>query len=81
MPTSTPQKTVTVAVSPATNSKINWTQLASILAMAAAYFGLDVSAETLAAIIFGIASAGDVITMVWKTWFTKTVTPESIAKS
>jgi hypothetical protein len=54
-------------------SKINWTQIAGFAASALIYFGVEVSAEQLAAIILGIQSAAALLTMVWRTWFTKPV--------
>lgn len=58
-------------------SKINWTQIIGVVAMLGAMFGLDLDAQTQAAIVAGIVAVQGVATVIFKTWFTKTVTPES----
>lgn len=70
-----------VPVKPAVASKINWLQIAGIGASVAAYFGLDLSAADLAAVIGGIQAVVAVVTVVMRTWFTKSVTTESAAKA
>lgn len=72
--------TVTVNVKPATESKINWTQIAGIVASVAAYFGLNLDANQLVEVILGIQAAVAVLTVIFKTFFTKTITPVSAAK-
>lgn len=71
---------VTVPVKPAVESTINWTQIAAFGASAAAWFGLNVTPETLAAIILGVQAVQTLVTVVLKTFFTKSVTPASAAK-
>lgn len=58
-------------------SKINWTQVIGVVAMLGAMFGLDLDAQTQAAIVAGIVAVQGVATVIFKTWFTSTVTPES----
>jgi hypothetical protein len=59
-------------------SKINWVQAGGIVASVAAFFGLDVPPDTLAAIIGGIQAAAALITVVMRTWFTRSVTTKSV---
>lgn len=54
-------------------SKINWTQIVSFIAMVAALFGLDISAELQAALVTAIGAVAAVVTIVWRTWFTDKV--------
>jgi hypothetical protein len=54
-------------------SKINWTQVVSVIAMVATMFGFDFPAETQAAIVSVIVALNGAITMIWRTWFTKPV--------
>lgn len=61
-------------------SKVNWTQFASIGATLLAWIGLDLSAEQLVAVITGIQAVQSIATVIFKTWFTKSVTPQSAAK-
>ena len=60
-------------------SKINWTQFTGIAASLLAWVGLDVSTETLIAIIGGIQAVQAVVTVIIRTWFTKAVTPQSVS--
>lgn len=61
-------------------SKINWVQAGGMFASVAAFFGLDVPPDTLAAIIGGIQAAAALVTVMLKTFFTPTVTPQSAGK-
>lgn len=61
-------------------SKINWTQALAVLAMALAYFGIDLDVKTQAAILAAIIPIQAVITWVLKTFFSNTVTPSAAAK-
>lgn len=72
---------VTVSVKPASESKINWTQFVSMGAMLLTYFGLPLSPEQQAGIIMTIGVVGDLFTWIMKTWFTSTVTPQSVGKA
>lgn len=67
----------TVDIKPAAESKINWTQIAGILASVAAIFGLNVDPGTLVTIIVGIQTLVGVVTIIFKTFFTGTITPSS----
>jgi hypothetical protein len=57
-------------LNPALLSKINWTQVVSFGAMALTVFGLDLPPETQVAIVAVITGLTNVITIVWRTWFT-----------
>jgi hypothetical protein len=74
---------VTVETKPALASKINQTQLAQLVTQAAALwlgqkFGLD--AMTQGMLQAGLAMGLSGLTAIFKTWFTKTITPQSAAK-
>lgn len=72
-------KTVTVPVKSDWTSKINWTQVLTFAAQVVAMFGLDVPPElipTLAVLIQGVGTAA---TIIFRTWFTKTVTVSSVS--
>ncbi len=68
----------TVPVKSPWTSKINWAQAIGVLASAGALFGLDVSAETQAQIVVGIQAIIGVATVIVRTWFTRSVTAESV---
>jgi hypothetical protein len=59
-------------------SKINWVQAGGMFASVMAFFGLDVPPDTLAAIIAGIQAAAALVTVVMRTWFTRSVTTKSV---
>ena len=69
-----------VDVKPDWASKINWTQLVSSLAVITAMFGFDVSPETQAHIVAGIAVVSNVVTFIMRTWFTTKLTTSNAAK-
>ena len=73
-------QTVTVPVKSAAASKINWTQLAGLAASVAAYFGLNLDPATMVQIVLGIQAGQSLLTMILKTFFTKTVTPASVGQ-
>lgn len=54
----------------AVSSKINWTQIIAVLAMAASLFGFDLDTETQAALAISIQSVAAAVTVIWRTWFT-----------
>ena len=62
-------------------SKVNWTQVATFGASMAAVAGLNVSADTLLQIVLGIQAVQSIATIIIKTWFTKSVTAPSVAKT
>ena len=76
--------TVAVATQSAWASKINWTQAVGIFATVLALATMNkvsIPVEqqaTIVAVIQGIAS---LVTWIMKTWFTKTVTPASVANA
>ena len=66
----------TVPVKSAWLSKINWASVISVVAAVLTYFGLNLDAETQAAILTAITSVTAVIIWVLRTFFNRTVTPE-----
>lgn len=78
MPPILPNPTVRVETKSAWMSKINWTQIGSSMAalLTANVFGLDF--ETQAKVLLGLNIAQSVGTVVLKTWFTNTVSPQSM---
>lgn len=70
--------TVVAPVKPATESKINWTQVITFAVQVITMFGLNVPPElipTLAVVIQGI---GTVATIIFRTWYTKSLTFGSV---
>jgi hypothetical protein len=51
-------------------SKINWAQIAGMVATCLAYFNLSIPPEQLVAVVIGIQSAVSVFTMIRRTFFT-----------
>lgn len=70
----------TVPVKSAALSKINWTQAAAFAAMVFAAFGVDLDADTQAAVVSAIVGAQALVTWVLRTWFTTAVTPGSVGQ-
>lgn len=66
---------VEVAVKSAWWSKINWTQVVSMAASAAVFFGFNLPEDQKAAIIAVLNGLSGVMTIVLRTWFTSTITP------
>jgi len=54
-------------------SKINWTQIISVIAMVGSFVGLDLSPELQAALVTAIGAVAGVVTIVWRTWMTDKV--------
>src|SRR6266481_2584005 len=76
--------TVAVAVESGWWSKINWTQAVGFAStgMTLAFgYKYAIPVDTQLAIVAAIQSAQTVATWVFKTWFTKTVTPSSVANA
>ena len=57
---------------PAWASKVNWTQIISVLAMLLAMFGIDLDADIQAQLAVTISSVAAALTIIWRTWFTTT---------
>lgn len=77
-----PPTAAVVPVASAWASKINWAQLISLFAVIAAIWNIQISPELQTGLVTGIlALAGliDVLTAVFRTWFTKSVTPASVS--
>jgi hypothetical protein len=53
-----------------TTSKINWTQIAGVVAAFAMYYGVEIEPEALAAALVGTQSIVALITIIWRTWYT-----------
>ncbi len=70
-----------VQVKSAWTSKINWVQAAGLVASAAAYFGLQLTADQVLGVIAAIQTVTAVVTWVVKTWFSNSVTSASAGKS
>jgi hypothetical protein len=70
----------TVEVKSAWLSKINWKEALTIAAVIGAYFGIDLDANTQAAILAAIASGSAIVGWILRTFFTKTITPSVAAK-
>lgn len=69
-----------VEVKSAFLSKINWTQLISVLASLLVVFGFNIPPELQAQIAAAITAVSAIATIVMKTWFTQTITPASAEK-
>jgi hypothetical protein len=67
----------TVPVKSATSSKINWVALLGPVTSMLAWWGLNVTPEVLLAIVMGVQAGQSVITMILRTFFSKSVTPAS----
>ena len=72
---------VAVPVKSAWTSKINWVQAVAVVAALGTMFGVDLSPEDQVKIITGITVVQGFVTGVIKTWFTPTVTPQSVPPS
>lgn len=60
-------------------SKIFWTQLVAIVSMALTVFGgFEISPQTQLEIVSAVLFVQGGVTMVFKTFFTSTVTPSSV---
>lgn len=55
---------------PVWESKINWTQIITVLVMLLAMFGIEVHPETQARLAVSISSLAGALTILWRTWFT-----------
>lgn len=72
--------TVVVGVQSSWVSKINWTSMVGPAVSLAAFFGLNLSAEELTKVVIGVQALQSIATIIFKTFFTTTVTPSSAAK-
>lgn len=61
-------------------SKINWTQLGGVLLSGLEIALTNLPPATLLVMVGGNQLAAAILTFVLKTWFTRTVTPQSAAK-
>ena len=67
-----------VPVKPAVLSKINWTQVAGVAASVLALWGIEMTPEEQVTVVSAIQIVAGVLTVAFRTWFTKSVTPSSI---
>jgi hypothetical protein len=75
----TPPAATVAPVRSAFLSKINWTSLAGPIAGVLAFVGIkDVSAEQIGYIMLGIQTAQSVATIIFRTFYTSTITPSSL---
>ena len=73
-----------VAVQGSWFSKINWTQAVAMAAMLLAFFTgnklqIDPSQQTAIVVVVGLV--GQIVTVILKTYFTSTITPQSVSGS
>lgn len=61
-------------------SKINWTQAISFAAMLLTMFGIDLPDDVRDALLATIVGLQAILTWVFKTFFTTTITPTSANK-
>lgn len=66
----------TAQVKSAAKSKINWTQMISVAAMVLSYLGFDLTPEDQAIAVTAIGAGTAFFTMLFRTFFNRTVTPE-----
>ncbi len=59
-------------------SKTNWTQVVAAAAAILLVFGVDIDAKTQAEVCAGIVALQGAITIIFHTWFSPTVTPQSL---
>jgi len=69
---------VAVPVKSSFLSKINWTNFTGIIAGLLAYFGLNIPEAVLTEVILAIGTITQLVTMVFRTFFTKSVTTASV---
>ncbi|SNY92809.1 hypothetical protein SAMN04515647_3077 [Cohaesibacter sp. ES.047] len=55
---------------PAWESKVNWTQIISVIAMGLTMFGVDLDPDLQARLAVAISSLAGAATIIWRTWFT-----------
>ncbi|MBA3753047.1 MAG: hypothetical protein H0X01_02670 [Nitrospira sp.] len=71
-------RTTLVPVRSAWSSKIVWTQVISIGATLAAGYGIDLDPDTQLALATGVPVALAFLTGIFRTYFTKSVTPSAL---
>ncbi len=71
-------KSVVVDVKPASKSKINWVNFVTLLVGIAASFGIVIPADFQELLLQIVAIAGPLLTIIMRTWFSKTVVAESV---
>jgi hypothetical protein len=65
-----------VPIKSAGKSKINWTQIIALAAMVLSYVGFDLDVEAQAGVVTAIMAVQAVVTMLFRTFANRTVTPE-----
>ena len=66
-----------VPVKSAATSKINWTAILSSAAMLGSYFGLDLNAGQVGAVVTAVGVGSQLVQLVLRTFFTKSVVASS----
>lgn len=72
--------TVVVEEKSAWLSKINWTQILTVVFTLLAAFGVNIPEEMKVNIIAAVTAIGGIVTVVMRTWFTTKVTSASAAR-
>lgn len=66
-----------VSVQSPTLSKVNWAQLVMLVLTLLTYAGIDIDDHTKLVIVEGLVAVGTVVTVIFKTFFTKSITSTS----
>lgn len=66
-----------VPVQSAFLSKVNWTQVIMLLLTLITWAGVPIDDATKLQIVSGVVAIGTILTIAWKTWFTKSIAPQS----
>lgn len=61
-------------------SKINWTQVLTVAFTLLAAFGVNIPEDMKVNLITAVTAIGGLLTVVLRTWFTKSITPSSAAR-
>ena len=72
--------TVIVEEKSAWFSKIAWTQILTVAFTLLAAFGVNIPDDLKVNLMTAATSIGAVVTIIWKIWFTQTITPSSASK-
>lgn len=68
-----------VAVKSAWFSKVNWVSFAGPMCSVFAAFGLNLTENQLVALVISVQAVQSILTWIIRTWFTRSVTPGSVA--
>ena len=80
----TPFDVAVVPVKPASKSKINWAQFvgpaSAVIAGLLGYYGFEATPEEIGGMLGGIWLLQSIVTWVFRTWGTASITPQSLPK-